>query len=130
MKKIISMFSLLFLTQLVFGQSHQIAQVSSMDQFKAQILKNHTYVFNLVESTNAENIKEASSYYVDYFKVNFNAIDNSIAVTLNGKHADETKIMRRLFASLNIENIKVGGEELSTDKFFLKYIYSTDHPNE
>jgi hypothetical protein len=125
MKKIFFLSSFFVIALFSFSQAQQTAKISSLEAYNNNKFKD-TFTFELSEKMTKEKVAEMSNYYTAYFTTTFNEKDNTISVKMMNQEWKNRQIMRRLFSGLQIENVIVEGNQMSTDEFFKEYVLTTD----
>lgn len=127
MKNIVLIIFSFFVLQGALAQSetHLIATVNSSERFDADKINNQ-FSFVLPSEITADDVKHQATYYTDYFKVKFDEKHHALTVIMNSRDEVNKKVMRRLFAGLQIEQMEYDGEIFSMDDFFRKKILPID----
>ena len=121
MKKIFGLVAGLMMTFAVSAQSGVTFTDANADYNKTTT---QTFHFDFSSNYTADQIKEGSQYYLDYFTVTVTEKDGGHAVEI--KLVEDTEMSRRVvtrfFVTLGVENIGVNGTNMDVHEFVTQYI--------
>ncbi len=120
MKRGFVLFIGLFLTLISSAQN-----VSYQDSEKANTAKlEGVFNFNFDGTFSKEKLDKATTYYAQYFEVEYQKIENgySAKITMLDENPISRKIIERYFTTLNVKLIEAGEENLEIRPFIKKYL--------
>jgi hypothetical protein len=122
MKKILTLVLIAFIGGTVVAQdAPSKAKIENAEKFTASKEKG-IYVFQMPSSVTAEQIKKASSYYTQYFTVNFDAKSHDAKITMLKNDNVSKHVIIRFLVTTGVKYITMGGEDFDVETFFQKYI--------
>jgi hypothetical protein len=80
------------------------------------------YVFKLPSSVSVEDVTKNASYYVNYFKVDFNKSTSEAKISLKTNDATSRRIIMRFISSCGINSYNVEGVAMKMDEFFTAFL--------
>ncbi len=80
------------------------------------------YVFKLPTSVSFEDVTKNASYYVNYFKVDFNKSKSEAKITMLTNDATSRRIITRFISSCGINSYNVEGVAMKMDEFYTAFL--------
>lgn len=80
------------------------------------------YVFKLPTSVSVEDVTKNASYYVNYFKVDFNKSKSEAKITMLTNDATSRRIITRFISSCGINSYNVEGVAMKMDEFYTAFL--------
>lgn len=119
----------LFLTILA---SAVIGSVSFSQETKAVITQSKSelvaaknsgvFIFKLPVTISSEDVAKNASFYVNYFKVDYNKTKNEAKVTMVTNDATSRRIIQRFISSCGINSYLVDGVSMKIDEFYTTFL--------
>lgn len=97
------------------------AKIENAEKFAANKAKG-LYEFQLPAGTTAESVKKTSSYYTQYFTVNYDAKTRNAKLSLLQTDEKAKHVIVRFLVSNNVKEITMGGKDYTTEEFFKEHI--------
>ncbi|MBP6089900.1 MAG: hypothetical protein KA521_01490 [Crocinitomicaceae bacterium] len=119
-------FFLTILAAVSFGTlsySQEMKSVVTQSKSELAAAKNSgIFVFKLPVSVSSEDVAKNASYYVNYFKVDYNKVKSEAKVTMVTNDATSRRIIMRFISSCGINSYIVDGVSLKIDEFYTTYL--------
>jgi hypothetical protein len=119
MKKLIALFTLVFLG---FVASAQTASVAGTPATMKEGVKQGVFKFDMPKSTLAEEIKRTSNFYVDYFTVAFNNESKQVTISMVDNSPEGRRVVTRFLLSNKVSVIAFDGKEYKITEFYDNYM--------
>lgn len=119
----------LFLTLLVtvslgtVSFSQEIKSVVTQSKSELVAAKSSgVFVFKLPSSVSPEDVAKNASFYVNYFKVDYNKSKSEAKVSMVTNDANSRRIIMRFIASYGINNFTVDGSSFKMEDFYTTFL--------
>lgn len=115
MKKLIALFTIVFLGLTAFAQK---ASVEGAPTGMKESVKTGVFKFDMPKSTSEDEIKRTSNFYVDYFTVAFNNESKQVTISMVDNSPEGRRVITRFLLSNKVSVIAFDGKEYKITEFY------------
>lgn len=103
----------------------QLASTVASAQTKTELATSKEtgkYLFVLPSGLTTEEVTKNAKYYTLYFTVDFNQTSSEAKINMIANDEKSRHVVIRFFSACGVQSVKVDGNTISTEEFFLTYM--------
>lgn len=113
------LFFVLFISSFSFAQQERTVSIEKSQEM-ASFRQDGEFHFKLPENITAEQVNRAAAYYTKNFAVSFDSKKHDAVLKMVENDAQNRKIIKRFFVSLNIDRFQLNDQVLTLEEFYEK----------
>lgn len=115
MKKLVALFVVAIIG---FTSYAQTAKVAGTPATMKENVQQGVFTFEMPSSTSSDEIKRTTSYYVDYFTVDFDAATKTAKIKMIDNSPEGRRVVTRFLLSNKVSIIEFNSEEYKITEFY------------